>query len=187
MTHLTTDNWIQIIGIIASFTASTVSVTIAVLALLQTRKAALRTKDIAFNESRPYVTIYMTALDTGVMSMHKYLVIKNFGKSAANISSIIPKGNLDKPNQERKLASLKNFVLAPGMSVRANVNANFSDTVIFEVMYTDANKNTFNDTFSVNFGYGDDLIYEEASKSGLPDGVNEIIAALNIIAQQLDS
>lgn len=185
MNQLTTSNWIEIISIIASLTVSFASIWIALKSLNRAEKSAKALEVSNFNAERPYVTIYSTGLNTGVMSFHKFLIIKNFGKSAAKVKLITYTGELDANNQSRNLTSLHDFVLAPGMSVRSNIDAAFKNTVIFHVEYSDLQGHSFNETFDVNFGFGDTLVYAEASKGNMPKGYNELIAALHIIAQQL--
>lgn len=185
LSQLTPSNWVQIFSTVATLIVSVVSITIANSSLKQTKQAAIDTKKSEFNATRPYVTIYSNVISTGIMSIHKFLIIKNFGKTAAQVKSIEFSPQLDKSNQERNLASLHNFVLAPGMSIRAEVDQKFGEVVTFKVKYCDFEMHKFYESYNVNFGFENDVRYSEADNSALPAGVKEIVNALNIIAQQL--
>ena len=69
---MTISNWISVAGILVSLGIATWS--------------AHQTKVAAQLASRPYVSVYLEAIDTVYFS--KYLVIKNFGNSSAVITSI---------------------------------------------------------------------------------------------------
>ncbi|KAF0361404.1 hypothetical protein [Pediococcus acidilactici] len=189
---LSASNWIQIIGILVSTLSAIISLVIAVKSLKTSQRSielaansAEQTKISTYNANRPYVVAYTTSIETGMMSMHKYLIIKNFGKSAAHVSSVIPLSDLDSANKERKLKSLKDFTLAPKMSIPIIVDSNFMDTIKFEIIYNDLDDHKFDEIFEVNFGFMQDIKYATASKSNLPGGFNELIAAINILAQQI--
>lgn len=190
-------DWIQIFSIFASLAVLIISVCIALKSLNRAEKSAKATEIANFNATRPYVTIYSNSLDTGLLAIHKYLIIKNFGKTAAKVKTIDFNGELDEINKERKLRSLHDFVLAPGMSVRTVISANFSKTIMFQVTYSDLENNQFKEDYKVNFGFSDDLVFAKASAEAndevkaeinrLPKGYVEVISALNVIAQQLQN
>lgn len=190
--YLTVSNWIQIIGIIVTFITTLVSLWIALRSLRLSKKSidmatesAEQTKLSAFNANRPYVVAYTTSLDSGLMSIHKYLIIKNFGKSAAMIHTIHTSDELDDSNSDKKLESLTNFTLAPGMSIPATVDSNFMETVTFNIVYSDLDNHKFEESFPVNFGFMSSVRFETSSIANLPEGFNELIAAINVVSQQI--
>lgn len=192
VSQFTITNWITIVGIIVSSITTVVSLVVAVKSLKNSQKSielatnsAEQTKISTYNANRPYVVAYTTNIETGLMSMHKYLIIKNFGKSAAHVSSVIPLTKLDSTNSDRQLDSLKDFTLAPNMSIPIVFNSDFMNTVEFEIIYNDLENNKFDEKFNVNFGFMKDIKYEIASRSDLPAGFNEIIASINVLAQQI--
>jgi hypothetical protein len=190
--QFTITNWISVIGIIVSSITTIVSLAVAVKSLKTSQKSielaansAEQTKLSTYNANRPYVVAYTTSIETGLMSMHKYLIIKNFGKSAAHVSRVLPLNDLDSTNKERKLKSLKKFTLAPKMAIPIIIDSGFMDTIKFKIIYSDLEGHKFDETFEVNFGFMQDVKYETASRSDLPSGFNEIIASINILAQQI--
>ncbi len=75
--ELTPSDYVQTVGILASLFVGMVSIIISVCTLRQNSK-------MIEGESRPYIAIYMTSLY--VQDLKNYIVIKNFGKSAALIT-----------------------------------------------------------------------------------------------------
>ena len=62
---------------------SCISLAIALSSLYQSKKSIQLTEKSILSANRPYVMFYIETLDT--VYFEKYIVIKNFGKSAAKI------------------------------------------------------------------------------------------------------
>ncbi|HBH6328674.1 recombinase family protein [Enterococcus faecium] len=73
---------------------SCISLAIALGSLYQSKKSIQLTENSILSANRPYVVIYIETLDT--VYFERYIVIKNFGKSAARIlQSASLKENMD--------------------------------------------------------------------------------------------
>ena len=134
---MTISNWISVAGILVSLGIATWS--------------AHQTKVAAQLASRPYVSVYLEAIDTVYFS--KYLVIKNFGNSSAVITSIkfMKLDKTDKySNDIRKgLSGLVGGSIGPKQKLTMSLKDNCKSCVSIEIKYTDLNGKQYKETFNI--------------------------------------
>lgn len=134
---MTISNWISVAGILVSLGIATWS--------------AYQTKVAAQLASRPYVSVYLEAIDTVYFS--KYLVIKNFGNSSAVITSIkfMKLDKTDKySNDIRKgLSGLVGGSIGPKQKLTMSLKDNYKSCVSIEIKYTDLNGKQYKETFNI--------------------------------------
>ncbi len=134
---MTISNWISVAGILVSLGIATWS--------------AHQTKVAAQLASRPYVSVYLEAIDTVYFS--KYLVIKNFGNSSAVITSIkfMKLDKTDKySNDIRKgLSGLVGGSIGPKQKLTMSLKDNYKSCVSIEIKYTDLNGKQYKETFNI--------------------------------------
>lgn len=107
---------IQILSVLVSLVIGVISTIIAVKTLRQNHKMIEET-------SRPYVMIYLGI--TNFQSPTAYLIVKNFGKSAAHITGISCDYDLSMISLDENHIPFSHLVkttLAPGQSIRYIVN-----------------------------------------------------------------
>lgn len=167
----------EIINIcIAATTALTaiISVIIATLTLRQNKK-------MLEDESRPYVTVYGAI--TKISAPRFYIIVKNFGKSAAIIDEFTfsPQlqqyGNLGAPFQ-----NFSGTMIAPGQSFKAVIEGrNYSElpTVKFNIHYHWRKKH-YEKTVSLKIeAYNENVVYRIPAKNGdlhiISDALQEIV------------
>ncbi|AUM96335.1 MULTISPECIES: hypothetical protein [Clostridium] len=109
LNQLKPSDYIQIITALISFIISIVSIFIAIASLRQTNK-------ITKEANRPDVVIYLQCTQTQNIQ-HKYLVIKNFGKTSAIIKNICCSREVDFCRGLNPFENLINNTLAPGQSL----------------------------------------------------------------------
>ncbi len=144
---MSTSDIISIISIIATFVASAVSIIIAILALKQSSQS--------LEEAiRPYVVIYTQY--TQVRTGHFYIVIKNFGQTAATITKISCNRDLSPYtfNEKNLFDTNKMISLAPNQSICFPLNFDniFNrdfENIEVQVEYKTANK-LYSDCFSLD-------------------------------------
>lgn len=134
---MTVTNWISVIGIL-------VSLGIACWSAYQTKVAT----QLA---SRPYVSIYLEAIDTVYFS--KYLVIKNFGNSSAIIKAIdfikLDKSNKYSQDIQIGLNGLINGSIGPKQKLTMSLKDDYKAPISLKVTYTDANGKEYEDAFHI--------------------------------------
>lgn len=134
---MTISNWISVAGILVSLGIATWS--------------AHQTKVAAQLASRPYVSVYLEAIDTVYFS--KYLVIKNFGNSSAVITSIkfMKLDKTDKySNDIRKgLSGLVGGSIGPKQKLTMSLKDNYKSCISIEIEYTDLNGKQYEETFHI--------------------------------------
>ncbi|MGK4056641.1 hypothetical protein [Limosilactobacillus reuteri] len=134
---MTLTNWISVAGIL-------VSLGIACWSAYQTKVAAQLT-------SRPYISIYLEAIDTVYFS--KYLVIKNFGNSSAIIKTInfieLDKSNKYSQDIQEGLNGLINGSIGPKQKLTMSLKDNYKVPIKLSVTYTDSNGKEYRDTFHI--------------------------------------
>lgn len=134
---MTLTNWISVIGIL-------VSLGIACWSSHQTKVAA----QLA---SRPYVSIYLEAIDTVYFS--KYLVIKNFGNSSAIIKTIsfteLDRNNKYSEDIHEGLNGLINGSIGPKQKLTMSLKDTYKSPIALKVTYTDSNGKEYRDTFRI--------------------------------------
>ncbi len=160
---LTPSNIIEITGIIVSLITSL----IAILISLKT----LRQNSTMIKEStRPYISIYSRT--TNFQEPGYYLVIKNFGKSGAYITSLKCNYDLSKYSYKEDHVPFKhlngNFI-APGQSFICNIDPlklyKAPDLLHFSIEYK-SNDTVYSDYFTIDPKADSDLIQTRAATPG---------------------
>lgn len=134
---MTISNWISVASIIASLGIASWS--------------AYQTKVAAQLASRPYISIYLEAIDTVYFS--KYLVIKNFGNSSAIIKTIdfikLDKSNKYSQDIQVGLNGLINGSIGPKQKLTMSLKDNYKAPISLKVTYTDSNGKEYKDIFHI--------------------------------------
>lgn len=156
-------DWIQISGIVVSTLVAITSIFIALKSLKLTRKSIEEA-------NRPYVTCFVSAIDTGFQA--KYFVIKNFGKSGARIINIEFNKNLPELGRNGTIDSIINSLIAPNQKFMTAVPSKMDDIVDVKITYKDSNNNLFEESHTINFGYSQDLVFKTVKHSHLNDTAN---------------
>lgn len=151
---------ISIIGIITSTIASIVAIIISVLTLIQNSK-------MIENSTRPYIAVYGASTHVGT-NPHYYLIVKNFGQSAAKINTFVCKPNLAKysdSSYDNPFYKLSGTTMVPGQSFRCAINIaalqeDVEDLVI-DLAYS-CGKHTYSEKYQVHISAnkGNTVIHE---------------------------
>ncbi|MBB1063601.1 hypothetical protein [Limosilactobacillus fastidiosus] len=134
---MTISNWISVASIIVSLGIASWS--------------AYQTKVAAQLASRPYISIYLEAIDTVYFS--KYLVIKNFGNSSAIIKTIdfikLDESNKYSQDIQVGLNGLINGSIGPKQKLTMSLKDNYKAPISLKVTYTDSNGKEYKDIFHI--------------------------------------
>lgn len=159
---MTISNWISVAGILVSLGIATWS--------------AHQTKVAAQLASRPYVSVYLEAIDTVYFS--KYLVIKNFGNSSAVITSIkfMKLDKTDKySNDIRKgLSGLVGGSIGPKQKLTMSLKDNYKSCVSIEIKYTDLNGKQYKETFHIKTDMMSKMLWSSVTTTADTQEVNAI-------------
>lgn len=172
---LDTSTIVNIILSILSFLLATISIVTVVIALKQNKK-------MIENATRPYIAVYGQNINSG--SPVFYLVIRNFGSSAAFMKrfAITPDiRDCYKSDKGRNfLADMSTGVLAPGQSrICAMDYSKLPNTLLFDIEYSSGLK-TYHETFSTNIKAGTAMLQ---TKSGNSD--NSDLHAISYTLQEM--
>lgn len=119
---------IQIISIIISSVFTIISIGIAVLSLKKSQKAIELTETSIEEANRPYIVVYSDCIQVA-STIHQYLIVKNFGKIGATITSlkITPPYKKDLSNGESGgFTKLDNTFLAPNQTLTTVLFSDYS-------------------------------------------------------------
>nr|DAU55846.1 MAG TPA: hypothetical protein [Caudoviricetes sp.] len=159
---MTISNWISVAGILVSLGIATWS--------------AHQTKVAAQLASRPYISVYLEAIDTVYFS--KYLVIKNFGNSSAVITSIkfMKLDKTDKySNDIRKgLSGLVGGSIGPKQKLTMSLKDNYKSCVSIEIKYTDLNGKQYKETFHIKTDMMSKMLWSSVTTTADTQEVNAI-------------
>lgn len=177
---LTTSDWIEIIGILASTVASLIAIVVSVKALKQ-NNAMLSAS------TRPYIVIYGIRMNCGTL---KYgFVIKNFGKTAATITKFKCNCDLKEISYSDSNTPFEHIVgtmLAPEQSILSIVDRlklfDENRTIIFEIEYI-AGSQKYSESFVINCESEKDNIMSRTSTQG--EEMRTISYTLQEIAERL--
>lgn len=169
-------DWIQTIAIV-------LSLIISVIAILQTNKSIRMTEKYNHDANRPYITIYIEFI--AATYFEKYIVVKNFGNSAAKILEItvdgIPEGNLI----DVSLSSLNGSQIAPNQKFTSYINNEFKRTLYYQVKYQAIDGEIFIEKYVVKTDLSDKLFYTKPSGNKANDtpaviqrSTNELLKAI---------
>lgn len=139
---LTASDWIQLIGIILSLLVSVIAVIISVCTLKQNSK-------MIEESTRPIVVIYNDF--TSAHSPIQYLIIRNFGNSAATITQL----NLEyegNPQYSRSLfAHMNGQIIAPGQSYSTAFKFEDSSVVInATITYASESGKSYTESYQIH-------------------------------------
>lgn len=144
---LNASDWIQVILAVITFLGLLSSITISVLTLRQNSK-------MIEESTRPYILIYKDTISINTPT--EYIVIKNFGSSAATITSL--KFDLKKfktifigRNNDFDLINFSNITLAPNQKYYFPINTKEIKfkKLNFDIIYKNSTK-TYQDSFEIN-------------------------------------
>lgn len=132
---LSVSDIIQILGILASFLTSLIAIVVSVKALRQNSKML----EIS---SRPYICVY--GVSTYICENRYYIIVKNFGQSAAHIKSFCCDSELSKLSYLDNYTPFENIEgasIVPGQSYRCaidydKVKKNNINTINFHIVYS---------------------------------------------------
>lgn len=159
-------NWLTNLGLdakdIIEIFISATGIILSVIAIFYSQKAIKQTEINIYEANRPVISIYLDYVSV-YSSVHEYLVIKNFGSTAAHVTSIEFDKHLPMAPRDNNQMFSNNtvpFLLAPNQSfstsLRLNAFRNESDStntyhgeIKVIVKYTDNIKN-FEETFILN-------------------------------------
>lgn len=142
---------IQIISIICTSILSLVAIIISILTLIQNNK-------MIFESSKPNITIFSKVIS--FTSPHSFLIVKNFGNSAAIIKEIKYDKILNSYFEKEPFEHMKNTLIAPNQSFVYPLEkyAKSDEVINFEIIYTYLNK-TYTEKCSVNFSHFKDICF----------------------------
>lgn len=152
---LSTSDIIQLGGIISSTLIGVIAIIISVITLRQNHK-------LIQESARPYILVY-----TGITyfhDLHYYLIIKNFGQTGAQITDFSCDYDLSICSYSPTHPPFSHIVdtfIAPGQSLVYDVDSQklLKDTRLLKISIAyKADKQTFNDTFSLNLDADADII-----------------------------
>ena len=144
---------------ISSFVLAAISVITVVITLLQNSK-------MIENSTRPYLCIYGQCINTGHSQF--YLVLKNFGASAATVTKFQSSFDLSEFKSSRTfIEEIRNTTIAPGQSRICLLEyETIPDNITFDLEYKSGKRN-FSETFSGNIKAATAMLSEKASKNDL--------------------
>lgn len=157
---LTLSDIISLLGIAASLITSITAIAISVKTMLQNSK-------MIEESTRPYVSIYIGT--TYFSSTITYLVMKNFGQSAATITKFSATPDLSFIAYDKEYVPYSHIVgthICPGESLRFPVNVTNLpreiDPIRIEFEYT-SKTNTYTENISINLAANFDMLHMRAN------------------------
>lgn len=116
----------SVIKSLAEILVSTVGITLSYIAIKHSRKAIELTEKSIYEANRPVVSVYLDYISV-YSSVHEYLVIKNFGSTPAQITSIV--FSEDMPITHKDKTEMFSdyglpFLLAPNQSFSRSIRVN---------------------------------------------------------------
>ena len=158
---LSTSDWIQLLGIIASLVTSIIAIFISIFTLRQNSK-------MIEASSRPVLSIYGESINPGYPMF--YIVVKNSGSSPALITQFDYDFDFSSAYCAYKgkdfLKQLQNSVIAPGQSrICALKSSALTQPVTFELTYSSDFK-TYHEKLTVDLKAGADMLISKNSTEG---------------------
>lgn len=159
---------------------SCISLAIALGSLYQSKKSIQLTENSILSANRPYVMIYIETLDT--VYFERYIVIKNFGKSAARILDLSFTSKLDTKNDIYQLGSLVGGIIAPNQKFTTSMDPNFNETITGKIKYQDLNGIIYEEELNIKTDMASQLRWSNIRNSKDTDEVTAIKqASQNIV------
>ena len=172
---------VNIILCVLSFMLAAISVVIVVLTLKQNSK-------MIESSTRPYVSVYLG--DTYFSSLHTYLVIKNFGTSAATITDFRCNIDLQKYSFDPDKIPFKHIIgtqLCPNQSLKCPINASVApkdlDMMTINIEYESHSQQRYKETYRLNFSAYFDVVHVRANTKD--SHLKEVSFALQDIAEKM--
>ncbi|WP_338351441.1 hypothetical protein [Enterococcus faecalis] len=169
-------NWIELLGIVASFSLSAV-------AIWQSRKSIKLTEQSIIDSNKPYVVCYLAMTDVGFFE--KYFVIKNFGNTPAKIIEIQSSAKISSVGSNLYLQSLTNTIIAPSQKFVTAFNSEYKKNELIEVkiVFEDYSGNRYNETFLLNPDFSADIAYHRNNSTKYGDEHNDLRNILHSFAK----
>ena len=131
---------VNIVLCIFSFLLAVISVVTVVITLRQNHK-------MIENSTRPYIVIYNDLVDVTVPI--QFLVIRNFGQTAAKIETVDITPKVDFTYSDDLFGRMKNQTIAPGQSYSTAFTVDNSVTLTAKVIYL-AGKKRYEETYTIS-------------------------------------
>lgn len=144
--QLTLENYIDVIGILASLIVSLTAIIISVITLKQNSK-------MIESSIRPYIVIYIESIT--ICEQQSYFIIKNFGQSSGKIIKFTYPPILKNTDQHALIKeafdSIEGITLAPSQIclIPYDVTSLNNEEISFIIQYKSETKN-YKETFSFN-------------------------------------
>lgn len=174
---------IQIIAILISLLVSTVSI-------WQTKKSIRMTEEAYRDANRPVLAFYVEIIDTTLFG--KYIVLKNFGNTSANILDLKLEGlEKDRANQSLQLQSLKGGHIAPGQKFSTAVEGSFKEDVHAYIKYQQPNDNSkkkypiYTERITLKLGQTHDMLWVKDQSQDRSDEAKAINNAAHAIVKAI--
>lgn len=172
-------SYVSLAEIIQIF-VSIISLSIAISSLYQSKKSIQLTESSILNANRPYIMIYMETLDT--VYFEKYMVIKNFGKSAAKILDLSFTSKLDFNNDAYQLKSLVEGLIAPNQKLTTTIEPNFKEEITGKIKYQSMEGIVYEEDFKIKTDMSSQLKWSSKKNSSDSDEATAIKqASQNIV------
>lgn len=175
-----TSSLLQIIAILASTLTSIISIIISVISVRKNAKANIEAK-------RAYVVFYIEKYRTNFCHT---IILKNFGKTSANIIEISINPNLDYSdmgiNNLTPFWNNKNIYLAPYQSIQSLFNFKKCPNKIFDVKikYETLGK-TYTDTFNIDLSYSESVLTSNPQIKSSEDALIKINESIREVSDKL--
>lgn len=158
---------VQIISIITTCIISIISIVIALATLIQTNK-------INKDANRPYIVISIDFIHVS-SSRNKYIIIKNFGKTAGKIKSLSTSRDIDFCGGLNPFSNLTNVMLAPNQSIvtACDFKSN-SESILFNITYSDSRK-SYTENFNIIPTFSSEIITKKNSASNYSNTENLLV------------
>ena len=143
---------------------SCISLAIALSSLYQSKKSIQLTEKSILSANRPYVMFYIETLDT--VYFEKYIVIKNFGKSAAKILDLTFISKLYEKNDLNRLGSLVGGIIAPNQKFTTSMDTNFNETITGKIKYQDLDGAIYEEEFKIKTDMSTNLLWQKIKDQG---------------------
>lgn len=138
--------------------------------------------------NRPYISIYVEFIDTVTAS--KYLVIKNFGKTAGIVTKITYSQAFKNHFGNDQFSSIINCAVMPQQKFMTFIDNETKLLLSATIEYKDLNGKTYTESYPIKFSATDQLTWVESNTPyGSENDSSEtkaIHAAAHLITKHLD-
>ena len=166
-TPITSSDLIQLIGIAVATLTGLVAIIISIITALQNSK-------MIEESTRPYLVIY-NGLINGASTPLQFLIIKNFGQTAATIERLDITPKVDTAYSNGLFENMNGQIIAPSQSYSTAFKLEDSSIVLNASVSYRAGKKKYCDTFSISQKAISDHVHAKVSVDGMVHA-QEIIA-----------